>query len=204
MTDQILSEVMVQIKDHDEQISEGIRNTLNVMCLIQGKRSWKNWGCNQKKGSEEMICIRQSKWIWFVWLYQINLTAGINDISERKLMIVWSKEFHEADFLSFAWCTQQPSSSSNTLRFSKISVSSSPIRIVSLVTYPWSGPFSAFSTVSFTVLLMRTSSTPAARNIRLEAMFVSTPSYLSDSYTILRIPDCMMAFAHSLHGNRDT
>ena len=64
MTDQILSEVMVQIKDHDEQISEGIRNMLNVMCLIQGKRSWKNWGCNQKKGSEEMICI---------WAIQMNL-----------------------------------------------------------------------------------------------------------------------------------
>lgn len=105
MTDQILSEVMVQIKDHNEQISEGIRNMLDMMeydGLYTGKRSWKNWGWNQKKGSEEIICIRQSKWIWFVWLYQINLTAGINDISERKLMIVWSNEFHEADFLSFS------------------------------------------------------------------------------------------------------
>lgn len=31
MTDQIISEVMVQIKDHNEQISEGIRNMLDMM-----------------------------------------------------------------------------------------------------------------------------------------------------------------------------
>lgn len=41
--------------------------------------------------------------------------------------------------------------------------------------------FSVFSTVSFTVLDILTSSTPAARSMRLDAMFVSTPSYLSDS-----------------------
>ena len=53
MTDQILSEVMVQIKDHDEQISEGIRNMLNVMeCDVPytGKTLMEKLGLKSKEG----------------------------------------------------------------------------------------------------------------------------------------------------------
>ena len=53
MTDQILSEVMVQIKDHDEQISEGIRNMLDVMEYdghYTGKTLMEKLGLKSKEG----------------------------------------------------------------------------------------------------------------------------------------------------------
>lgn len=53
MTDQILSEVMVQIKDHNEQISEGIRNMLDMMeynGLYTGKTLMEKLGLKSKEG----------------------------------------------------------------------------------------------------------------------------------------------------------
>lgn len=53
MTDQILSEVMVQIKDHNEQISEGIRNMLDMMeydGLYTGKTLMEKLRLKSKEG----------------------------------------------------------------------------------------------------------------------------------------------------------
>lgn len=53
MTDQILSEVMVQIKDHNEQISEGIRNMLDMMeydGLYTGKTLMEKLELKSKEG----------------------------------------------------------------------------------------------------------------------------------------------------------
>lgn len=44
--------------------------------------------------------------------------------------------------------------------------------------------------------------TPASRNMVLEASSVSVSRYLSERYATSRMPDWMMALAHSLQGNR--
>ena len=38
---------------------------------------WKNWDWKRKRGSEEIIFIRQWRWIWFKWQFQINRVVEI-------------------------------------------------------------------------------------------------------------------------------
>lgn len=53
-----------------------------------------------------------------------------------------------------------------------------------------------FETYSYTTL--------AALNIRFDAMVVFLWECLSETYTTFLIPDCIINFAHSLHGNNAT